>query len=468
MESFDLDIDSTTFTETRIFRAIKATNHYKLLQAINVGEPVHLRDTEFQSTYLHVLCSLADSTCEEKYVPMIYQLSNAGIDVNAKDYKGRTALELAIGRELQDIMVALLRVGTDPTERNYKKMIQENGSPFEYELLNTVEKYEPGLWFAVKNNDTSMIFMLINSWCRININHKGVTLLQMARHLKRADELINTLDDYEVTIEFVHATLAGDEKRMLEFLMDSKPCDPNIMDISYQERWSMPLEPRSLRDTAFCMGHTHILHLLPEDEADEPSSEGEPRPARHIRDKGRSATAMAITSLNGYLTESDLSRPLGNIMEDKDSEEFDEIHEVPDEEMKPYRPRTARSQCYEATPGQITAPSSFYTTFRPVQPANTILPTHVQGKGSAKQTTAPNPSGGQSYSSQLEANAEGQNGKSFLFHEVDSFVEQYYVDGANPPYKTYVCRPNQDYSHNWKMVKKTDKRHTKSKMCVVS
>ena len=58
--------------------------------------------------------------------------------------------------------------------------------------------------------------------------------MQYAKHTRQPTELQTLLDEYEVTLEFVHATLAGDEKRMLEYLMDSKPCDPYIMDISYQ------------------------------------------------------------------------------------------------------------------------------------------------------------------------------------------------------------------------------------------
>ena len=94
----------------------------------------------------------------------------------------------------------------------------------------------PGLWAAVKQNNGSLVHMLLNSWCRANISRCRRTLLQYAKETSKSADIVSTLDDYEVTLEFVHATLAGDEKRMLEYLMDAKPCDPSIMDISYQ-RW---------------------------------------------------------------------------------------------------------------------------------------------------------------------------------------------------------------------------------------
>lgn len=480
MEPFDLDIDSSKFTETRIFKAIKLGNHHKVLQAIQTGENVVLQDPEFHSSYLHVVCSLADSHNEEKYVPIVYQLSNAGVDINARDYKGRTALELAIGRELRDTMVALIRCGAELTSKDYKQMIRDCGTPFEYELINAIEKYEPGLWQCVLRNDTSMIHMLTNSWCRVNISRQGVTMLQMARQTHKSPELINVLDDYEVTIEFVHATLAGDEKRMLEFLMDSKPCDPNIMDISYQERWSMPLEPRSLRDTAFCMGHTHILHLLPEDEAEEPppggGAPGEARPTRHIRDKGRSDTVMAITSLNGYFPDGgEFSPPLNEISEDEDDLDdgnFDVISVVQDEQyINKLRPSTARSQRYQTATlkaGKKSSAPSKLPALNFTGPKTLSLNSNSVHDNSSKSANG----GTSNFTNVGGKNIEmppGYGEKEYYFHEVDGFVSQYYVeDGSDPPFKTYVCKPDSDMREGRKMMKRTDKRATRSKMCVIS
>ena len=141
-------------------------------------------------------------------------------------------------------------------------------------MLDILDKYQPGMWAAVGSGSTGIVNLLINSWCRINLhktlpnNAGSMSLLMYAQRGRQPTDLITILDDYEVTIEFVHATLAGDEIRMQDFLMDSKPCDPYIMDISYQETADAPLIPRSLRDAAIAMGHTHVLHLLPEGDYD--------------------------------------------------------------------------------------------------------------------------------------------------------------------------------------------------------
>ena len=86
---FELHLDTDEFHTSAIYAAIKCGNHQKLLAAIQNGQNVHLCDPDFTSTYLHVVVSHATSIHILQYVPMIYQLSNASIDVNATDYKGR-------------------------------------------------------------------------------------------------------------------------------------------------------------------------------------------------------------------------------------------------------------------------------------------------------------------------------------------------------------------------------------------
>ncbi len=443
MESFELDIDGTEFTSSRIYKAIKAQNHYRVLSAIHRGENVHLRDQEFTSTYLHFIVNIADSTTEEKYVPMVYQLSNAGIDVNAVDYKGRTALELAIFRELIELMVALMRVGTDACAKDYKAMIRDYGSPFEYEILNTFEKYEPGMWNCIRHNDTGMVYMMVNSWCRVNINQNNQTLLQQAKETHKSEDMIVTLEDYEVTLEFVHATLAGDEKRMLEFLMDSKPCDPNIMDISYQERWSQPLTPRSLRDTAIAMGHTHVLHLLPESDSD---NEGHAQGHKHQKDC--SATVMGMTSIAELPPISETFPEEDDSGHDNQDSTYDDLYD--------------------------------YQYFRPAKFKNNGV--HQPGNSAPPRKHQPPPL----LPKQTASYSTGANGplkieqKCYYFHEVDNFASQNYYDPesmyATPQKAASIRRSGRlssrsakyDYSHNWKAINTKSGHEKRSKMCVIS
>ncbi len=408
---------------------------------------MNLIDIDFGSSYLHLLVNCANQTNQDKLVPMVYQLSNAGVDVNGRDYKGRTALELAIMRELRDLMAALLRVGVDPTEHDYKAKIREFGSPFEYELINTLEKYEPGLWGAVMKNDAGMVHMLVNSWCRVNVRKGNETLIQFAKNSGKSDEIVNILDYCEVTIEFVHATLAGDEKRMLEFLMDSKPCDPYIMDISYQERWSKPLTPRSLRQTAIAMGHQHVLQLLPEDDDDLESGQG---PGHH--NKACSATVIGTTSLldENYVPSDKVSRTNSSVWDsDTDSLQFGKLWNYKNGKRQNFRKKTHSSvpKYAKSVENKDRVPGE-----KSEQNAN------QKDDGVVKLTS-------------IEE-------KCFLFHEVDNFVTQ-----VDPSVPTKTKKPsgsvrgksmdetttNRDYSQNWqKMTINQSKTKAKSKLCAIS
>ena len=196
---------------------------------------------------------------------IVYQLSNAGIEIDAINNRDETALELAINRHLPHLVGALIRVGASTTVKDYKKIIAGLSGSKRFQVRDVYDKYEPGLWVAMEGGHCGVVHILVNSWCRINVKQHGRALIDTARQSEHGEEMVSILDDFQVTVEFVHATLAGDEQRMLEFLMDSNPCDPFMMDISHQETWASPLTPKSLRDTAISLGHTHLLHLLPED-----------------------------------------------------------------------------------------------------------------------------------------------------------------------------------------------------------
>ena len=258
----DLQAD---FVKSRIYKALQKGDNLRLISVLIRGEDISLCDPLSQASYLHLAVNFASLHTQDTFLPMVYTLSNYGIHVNAKDKHGRTALELAINKELCHIMVALIRIGTDLTDRDYRSIILSLQSPYQDELLDTFEKYEPGLWGAVKKNNAGMVHMLINSWCRINTIKTGMTLIEFAKMKRKTAEIIGILEDFDSTVEFVHATLAGDKRRMVQCRMDPRGTDPYMMDISYQENWAGPLMPRSLRDTAESMGHDHILHLIPQE-----------------------------------------------------------------------------------------------------------------------------------------------------------------------------------------------------------
>jgi hypothetical protein len=261
MEEFDLDIDDKSFRESSIYQTIVQRDRRRLLHCLQRGDDVRRRDEEFGTTYLHVLVSNADSVTEVKYVPMVYLLSNAGVEVNVSDYRGRTAFEMVLGKMLSDMMVALARVGADfgPDDR---MLMADTHSLFETEMLHWYKKFEPGLWKAVEENNAAVVTMLLNSWCRVRIAKDGVSLIRSARE-NGSNRVAYMLEEQRATMEFVHAALAGDERRMVD-LVDNKNIDLQTRDESYAPNCLSPSQPRSLRETVAAFGLNHVLPFLPE------------------------------------------------------------------------------------------------------------------------------------------------------------------------------------------------------------
>ncbi|XP_064629768.1 uncharacterized protein LOC135488809 isoform X3 [Lineus longissimus] len=262
MEEFDLDIDDRSFRESSIYQAIVGCDRCRLLHCLQRGDDARRRDDEFGTTYLHVLVSNADSVTELKYVPMVYLLSNAGVEVNVSDYRGRTAFEMVLSKMLSDMMIALARVGADFGADDRMLMADAHIS-FETEMLHWYRKFEPGLWQAVDEGNSVVVARLLNSWCRVRISKNGVSLIRSARE-NGQNRIAYLLEEQRATMEFVHAALAGDEQRMVD-LVDNKNIDIHTRDESYSVNClSRQPQPRTLRDTVAALGLEHILPFLPE------------------------------------------------------------------------------------------------------------------------------------------------------------------------------------------------------------
>lgn len=272
------NIQSQEQMAKKFLRALNELDNVRTLAAINeLGDAVNTRHPAAErGTLLHAVVQVGTAQTEQYLLPIIYQLSNAGVDVNAVDARGRTALELAIDAECPAIVAALIRVGVDPTERDYRQLIDERGGRRRGELLHAFDTLEPGLWAAVARGNVPTVLLLVNSWCRVRIsrtttgrrqNAGSISLEQAAAGSRSANaaEIRRILTDLALTIELVHATMAGDRQLMIQWLA-SGSVDPNIMDISYQSHWRAEPEPRSLRAAAEALGHHHVLDLLPDDE----------------------------------------------------------------------------------------------------------------------------------------------------------------------------------------------------------
>jgi hypothetical protein len=263
---------------------------------VDLQKVVGLRDEQTRFSYLHLVVVVADPATEKHLVPFVHALSNAGVELDAMDCRQRTALNIAVVKKLCAIVAALLRCGCEQSTGVYRSLIAKlKPSPERSRLADTFDRFSPGLWSAVASRDLGIVHILVNSWCRINLVRKlddsrTQTLIGWAREVGASRDLIGLLEGYEMTLELVHATLAGDRDRMLQLLMDSRHCDLDIMDISHQDDWSSPLRPRSLCEAAEDMGHVHVLDLL--------TAQSNPTNWRRLRNRGEADRRTVVAPSN--------------------------------------------------------------------------------------------------------------------------------------------------------------------------
>ncbi|CAH1799848.1 unnamed protein product [Owenia fusiformis] len=282
-EEFELEFNNNltqfhNFHKSAIYKAIKSHNHTAVLEAIKTGEDVNKKDEEFNQGFIHLITFEADQTNEHDFVPMVYQLADAGIDLSLKDYKGQTALRFSIEKLLLELMIALLRCGASPVDDNYKAIIEDSTGPFQIEILHWFMKFHPGLWESVSRNNGTLVASLIQSWCKIETSQNDETLINLAKRksikaskfdiVTISAKVVKTLEKNVHSNCFIHATLAGDVDKMYALLMDqSLDLDSITKDISYQSQWNKPVKPQSLYEAARDLGHSQdVLDILPKPE----------------------------------------------------------------------------------------------------------------------------------------------------------------------------------------------------------
>ncbi|KAK3097767.1 hypothetical protein FSP39_013014 [Pinctada imbricata] len=264
-EEFDSE-----FVATRLFSAIRDQDLRSVKMCIKARDNVNVRCRKTGMTYVHLTVKTALPISEVKYVPIIHQLSNADIDLNAKDKNGTTALYLSIERQLLEVMAALLRCGAHFQPNAEEEVFSCLRGPFVYEILNRYKSFSPGYWDALRDGKAFRVNVLVKSWCRINISRHGITLIEYAKQKNASEKVVRQLIDNEATIEFAHATIAGDCEKMRHLLLHY-PVDLSTTDLSHRENFFEPYSPLTLQGAAIKYGHKDALSILKEAEVNRQS-----------------------------------------------------------------------------------------------------------------------------------------------------------------------------------------------------
>ncbi|PVD27891.1 hypothetical protein C0Q70_10466 [Pomacea canaliculata] len=242
----------------------------------------------------------ANPMTEVKFVPLVYVLSNAGVDLDIADFHDVTALQLSIRYGLLEVMTSLLKCGAE-VRGHEEKLAERHCQLFVAEFVSVLRKLSPGYWHLVQQNKTFAVNVLVKSWCRINVSRQGQSLIEFARQTPDVDpKLLKHLVDNEASIEVAHAVMAGDGQRV-QFLLCNQAVDLHTSDLSHKENFFQPFHPLTLYGAALKYGHKHLLPLLRKDAIYRPSkaddtmkASSDDRQRHQSHDSGFSTSAVCV------------------------------------------------------------------------------------------------------------------------------------------------------------------------------
>jgi ankyrin repeat protein len=186
----------------------------KFLEAITSGADVDMTDG-CGNGYLHLLCgnSELNDTSPAVYVPLMYQLANTGVNVNAQNNNGNTALHFAVTNNvIERVINVLLKIGSDMNLSN-----SDGLTPLEMcnnsLTLKTFDIFSPGLPAVVQNRNTTRLEQLMKCWCYSKniLTDEGIVDTDDVDEEK---DFSNLLKQGMEKTAFIHAALAGDKARM--------------------------------------------------------------------------------------------------------------------------------------------------------------------------------------------------------------------------------------------------------------
>lgn len=252
---------SPEFCENGIYLGICERNPMHTLSRIKNGCNPNILCAKTGNSLLHVIMAEASPMTETKYVPFVYQLSFANVNMDVVNKAGLSPLAMSIKMHLLELMMALIKCGATCDIEKDLDLITSCSGPVEYEFRAAYRKFAPGYWTPVEEDKAFKVNVLVKSWCRINIQKNGKTLIEFAKEKEAQEKIVKMLIDNEVTIEFAHATIAGDADKMYSFLQHYT-IDLDIKDYSHRENFFEPYCPLTLYGAALKYGHKHVLHLL--------------------------------------------------------------------------------------------------------------------------------------------------------------------------------------------------------------
>lgn len=184
------------------------------LKLIKEGENIKVLHKNGGGFLHYIAMTYTDYKDAPWLIPVVFQLSNYGIDRNLRDRAGNTALHIACKKaKTYQLVEALIQIGVDQTIPNTAG--EEVGDTTEDPLNKMVLKlFYPGLWVAIeKGHSEDTILRLIASWVKLDDHRKGKSLLNTAQ-LLLSEHVMHTVDANIANNEFVHYALSKDRDKL--------------------------------------------------------------------------------------------------------------------------------------------------------------------------------------------------------------------------------------------------------------
>ena len=236
-EEDEMEKGKSAFEKSELFTLLTSEKEFsketpkKMKELIANGANVNLRG-EFNETYLHALMGPKPEGTESAVLAVLYQLVEAGLDVNSQDSEGFTPLHIAVLNDLSPRLVnALSKVGADPCALNNQE--QDAMDLCEVDSIRDVlEYFDMGLWRLVAAAEAGKVRALVNSWCKIDlVNEQGKKLTELADEVGN-EFIIEILKEFKNKNALVMAALSGNTEK-LEKLTRKDDVDLNLKDWSY-------------------------------------------------------------------------------------------------------------------------------------------------------------------------------------------------------------------------------------------
>ena len=215
------------FESSKLYQEINTTSGKtwkRVLDLLAGGADVRLKGVK-NRTYLHAVALASGGGTSEtvdRLLPVIYQLSQEGLDVSSIDDDGNTALHLCLQvKAPRRIVLAMLQIGVDPTVRNYdRKEALELIDPQDQLLQGLLQFAVPGLGHALRAGDVPQAKALMDMQFSTDV---------IAESAPEGSALIELMDAKLPTIRLVQTALAGKGDHVTQlFQTNVSNLNPNV------------------------------------------------------------------------------------------------------------------------------------------------------------------------------------------------------------------------------------------------